>query len=154
MSSSSTNRYEQDFYAWTCEQALALARRDPEALDWDHLRDEIEALGRQEYRELVSHLGVVIGHLLKWEYQPDHRSRSGFLTIREQRRALQMHLRKNSSLGDRLAEALIDAYETGVDLALRETDLPLRTFPQSCPFSIEQALDPSFCCDTSEDWHL
>jgi hypothetical protein len=97
---------------------------------------------------------VVIGYLLKWEYQPDHRSRNSFLTIREQRRALHTHLSNNPSLTDRLAEAMIDAYENGVDLALRETDLPLRMFPKSCPFSIDQILDPSFCCDTSEEWHL
>ena len=74
--------YESDFYGWTELQAKALANRQVEALDWQNLREEIISLGKQEYRELVSRLTVLVGHLLKWEYQPDKRSRSWFLTIR------------------------------------------------------------------------
>ncbi|AIE75762.1 hypothetical protein D082_32340 [Synechocystis sp. PCC 6714] len=57
--------YEQDFYAWTQSQAKALNNQQPSLLDWQHLKEEIEALGRQQYRELVSRLAVLLGHLLK-----------------------------------------------------------------------------------------
>ena len=73
--------YESDFYGWTELQAKALATRQVEALDWQNLREEIISLGKQEYRELVSRLTVLVGHLLKWEYQPDKRSRSWFLRL-------------------------------------------------------------------------
>ncbi len=53
----------------------------------ENRRQEIDSLGRQEYREFVSRLSVLLGHLLKWEYQPEKRSRRWFLTIREQHRA-------------------------------------------------------------------
>jgi hypothetical protein len=89
--------YNQDFYAWTQQQAKALEQKLVVELDWQHLQEEIQSLGRQEYRELISRLGVLIGHLLKWEYQPEQRSRSWFLTIREQRRAIQRHLRQIDS---------------------------------------------------------
>jgi len=82
-------------------------------------------LGRHECRELVSRLGVLLGHLLNWELQPERRSRSWWLSVREQRRAIARLLRENPSLEPKLPEALADGYQGGVDLALRETDLGL-----------------------------
>ena len=144
--------YNQDFYAWTQQQAKALEQKLVVELDWQHLQEEIQSLGRHEYRELISHLGVLIGHLLKWEYQPEQRSRSWFLTIREQRRAIQRHLRQNPSLKSRITETMLDAFETGVDLALRETNLPLRTFPENCPYLFDDIIADNFLCDTLQDW--
>lgn len=156
MSSNKSDRanalYESDFYGWTELQAKALATRQVEALDWQNLREEIISLGKQEYRELVSRLTVLVGHLLKWEYQPDKRSRSWFLTIREQRRAIRRHLQGNPSLKSRIPTALSDAFEAGVDLALRDTDLPIRTFPSHCLFTFEDIITDYFLCDTSQDW--
>ncbi|MBD2654009.1 DUF29 domain-containing protein [Synechocystis sp. FACHB-383] len=144
--------YEQDFYAWTQSQAQALNNQQPSLLDWQHLKEEIEALGRQQYRELVSRLAVLLGHLLKWELQPEQRSRSWFLTIREQRRAIRRHLLQNPSLKSRLPQALEDGFEAGVDLALRETNLPIRVFPEVCPYPLARVLQENFLCDTSQDW--
>ncbi|MEA5488471.1 DUF29 domain-containing protein [Pseudanabaena sp. CCNP1317] len=144
--------YDQDFYGWVQWQEQALARHEVSALDWQNLLEEVQALGRQEYRELVSHLGVLLGHLLKWEYQPDRRSRSWFLTIREQRRAINRHFHRNPSLKSRIVEALADGFESGIDLALRETNLPLRAFPESCPYKFEDIVTENFICDTSQDW--
>jgi hypothetical protein len=62
--------YERDFYAWTQEQAALLRSGRLEQLDTEHLAEEIEALGRQERRELVNRLGILLGHLLKWQFQP------------------------------------------------------------------------------------
>ncbi|WP_236612521.1 DUF29 domain-containing protein [Picosynechococcus sp. NKBG15041c] len=90
--SDTVSQYEQDFYGWTQWQVQAIAQRKVSELDWQNLQEELEALGRQEeYRELVSRLTALIGHLLKWEYQPERRSRSWFLIIREQRRAIKRH---------------------------------------------------------------
>jgi hypothetical protein len=59
--------HERDSYGWVEEQCAALRDHDSSRLDWAGLRKELEALGRQDYRELVSRLGVLLGHLLKWE---------------------------------------------------------------------------------------
>ncbi|WP_413175420.1 DUF29 domain-containing protein [Anabaena azotica] len=144
--------YDQDFYGWTQQQAQALEQQQVLELDWQHLQEEILALGRQEYRELVSRLGVLSGYLLKWEYQPENRSRSWVLTIREQRRAIHRHLRQNPSLTSRIEEAMLDGFEAGIDLALRETNLPLRTFPTSCLYLFDDIITDNFLCDTSQDW--
>ena len=144
--------YQQDFYGWTQWQVQALAQHQPSELDWQNLQEEIQALGRQEYRELASCLSVLLGHLLKWQYQPENRSRSWFLTIREQRRAINRHLYRNPSLKSRIVDALEDGFESGVDLALRETNLPLRNFPDNCPYGFDEIIADSFICDTSQDW--
>jgi hypothetical protein len=39
-------------------------------------------MGRSEKRELESRLEVLIMHLLKWQFQPNLRSRSWKLTIK------------------------------------------------------------------------
>jgi hypothetical protein len=151
MNKDCTVTYHEDFYGWTQQQAEALAKKQFSALDLENLYEEICSLGKQEYRELVSRLTVLIGHLLKWEYQPEKRSRSWFLTIREQRRAIRRHLSRNPSLKSRLQESLEDGFEAGLDLALRETNLPLRAVPSDCPYDFETIITDSFLCDTSQD---
>ena len=144
--------HDRDFYGWVEQQCAALRDHDSSRLDWDWLSEELEALGRQEYRELVSRLGVLLGHLLKWQLQPERRSRSWFLSVREQRRAIGRLLEQNPSLRPRLDEALADGFQNGVDLVLRETDLSLRAIPAVAPWSIADALNPLTLCDTSGDW--
>lgn len=90
--------YETDFYAWTQQQAAYLRQGKFELLDLENLSEEIESLGRQEKRELRSHLEVLLAHLLKGHYQPEQRSKSWIYTIREQRRRIERHLKENPSL--------------------------------------------------------
>lgn len=103
-----TTLYDQDFYAWTQQQAELLRSGTWERLDIDNLVEEIESLGRQQRQELENRLGVLLGHLLKWRFQPDMRSRSRTATIREQRQQIQDLLDDNPSLKPYLQEAIID----------------------------------------------
>lgn len=68
--------YETDFYAWTQEQADLLHSHQWSKLDLPNLIEEIESLGKQQRQELRHRLSVLLGHLLKWQYQPERRSRS------------------------------------------------------------------------------
>jgi hypothetical protein len=136
--------YETDFYAWTQEQASLLRKHQWSQLDLLNLIEEIESLGKQQRQELRNRLSVLIGHLLKWEYQPQHRSRSWLATIRVQRLDVSELLEENPSLKSYLEEALQKAYAKGVLLAVRETDLPSGTFPVECPYSLTEILDNSF----------
>ncbi|UBF27219.1 DUF29 domain-containing protein [Kovacikia minuta CCNUW1] len=136
--------YETDFYAWTQEQAKFLREGTWKHLDVENLAEEIESLGRQERQELRNRLGVLLGHLLKWEFQSTHRSKSWFATIREQRRRVLKILDENPSLKPYLPEAIQDAYEDGIDLVIRETPLTDRDLPQSCPYPSDQILDRTF----------
>jgi hypothetical protein len=130
-----TTLYNQDFYAWTQRQAELLRAGRLDELDIDNLVEEIESLGRQERQELCNRLGVLLGHLLKWRYQPEARSKSWAATILEQRRRIQRHLKENPSLKPYLPEAIDIGYEDGLDLVNRETPLNPNQLPQSCPFS-------------------
>lgn len=138
------NLYETDFYAWTQEQATLLRSKQWSQIDLPNLIEEIESLGKQQRQELRNRLSVLIGHLLKWEYQPQHRSRSWLATLRVQRRDTLRLLKDNPSLNPYLGDALPEAYENARDLAMGETDLPEQTFPLSCLYSLTQILDDSF----------
>ncbi|MEG3906783.1 DUF29 domain-containing protein [Microcoleus sp. w2-18bC1] len=136
--------YETDFYAWTQEQAKLLRKCQWSQLDLPNLIEEIESLGKQERQELRNRLSILLGHLLKWQYHPQQRSRSWQSTIRVQRRDTQRLIHDNPSLKPYLQEAFQEAYQNGRDLAVGETDLPLKTFPQNCLYSLEEILDFHF----------
>lgn len=145
------NLYETDFYAWTQQQAKLLKIKAWDELDAANLIEEIESLGRKERQELRNRLGILIGHLLKWEYQPQYRSNSWLATIKEQRRRLQDLLLENPSLQPYLAEILDRAYQDGVDLAVRETNLPYETFSPTCTYMLEEVLNAEFLPGRSGD---
>lgn len=136
--------YETDFYAWTQEQASLLRKHQWSELDLLNLIEEIESLGKQQRQELRNRLSLLIGHLLKWEYQLQRRSRSWLATIRVQRLDVSELLEENPSLKPYLEEAVDKAYAKGVLLAVKETDLPSNTFPVECPYRLAEILDNSF----------
>lgn len=138
------NLYEIDFYAWTQQQAKLLKIKAWDQLDTANLIEEIESLGRKERQELRNRLGILIGHLLKWQHQPQYRSNSWLATIKEQRRELQILLTENPSLKSYLVEAMELAYQSGIDLAVRETNLPYEAFPRTCNYTLEQVLNGEF----------
>jgi hypothetical protein len=142
--SKTSGLYETDFYAWTIEQAKFLKDGVWDCLDISNLVEEIESLGKQQRQELRNRLGILLGHLLKWEFQPSHRSKSWLAIIREQRRRIGDLLEGSLSLKPYLPEVLEKAYQDGVDLAVRETSLNYKDFPQECLYSLDQVLDFSF----------
>jgi hypothetical protein len=136
--------YDRDFYAWTQEQAALLRSGQWDQLDIPNLVEEIEALGRQERRELVNRLGILVGHLLKWQFQPQQRSKSWTATIIEQRQEIQELIADNPSLKSYLVEAIEKAYQKGILLVAKETPLSLDDLPAQCPYTLDQVMDPNF----------
>ena len=136
--------YEADFYAWTQEQATLLRDQKWSQIDIQNLIEEVESLGRQQRQELYNRLSVLLGHLLKWEYQPQRRSRSWLATLRVQRRDTLRLLKENPSLKPSLDDALLEAYENARDLAMGETDLPEQTFPVDCAYTLAEIFDDRF----------
>jgi predicted nucleic acid-binding Zn-ribbon protein len=136
-----TTLYDQDFYAWTQRQVELLQAGRWNELDIENLIEEIESLGKQQRHELRNRLGVLLGHLLKWRYQPEARSRSWTATIREQRRRIQEHVQDNPSLKSYLPEAITRSYQDGLDLVERETPIEMETLPQTCPFSLSEIFE-------------
>jgi hypothetical protein len=136
--------YETDFYAWTEEQARLLRDGELSAIDAANIAEEIESLGRRDRRELDSRLTVLLMHLLKWQRQPELRSRSWSATIREQRRQIEKLLRESPSLRSFVANALGQAYNEACEDAAEESGLPASDFLAECPFTLDEVLSRSF----------
>ena len=90
--------YEDDYYAWTIEQAQLLRAGALSAIDAANIAEEIESMGRSDRRELQSRLVVLTMHLLKWRFQPSARSSSWSGTIREQRLQIELIFEDSPSL--------------------------------------------------------
>ena len=140
----SSASYDSDFEAWANEQAALRRAGDLAAADIEHVAEEIDSMGRLGKRERVSRLAVLLLHLLKWRYLPERRGASWEATIRTQRRRLKRHLADNPSLKPKLPEAIGDAYEDARDEAAAETGLAAATFPDACPWSVDQISDQDY----------
>ncbi|APB33891.1 hypothetical protein GlitD10_1568 [Gloeomargarita lithophora Alchichica-D10] len=136
--------YDHDFYAWLQEQATLLQSGQWGQLDIPNLVEELAALGRQERRELVNRLGILLGHLLKWQYQPQQRGKSWAATIVGQRQDLQELIADNPSLKPYVRMAVDNAYQKGVLLVVKETPLSQNDLPAQCPYTFEQIMDADF----------
>ena len=141
---SAAELYDRDFYEWTLRNAKLLRSGKAAEADLDHIAEEIEDMGKRERRELISRLGVLIGHLLKWQAQPDHRGRSWEAAIRLQRDEISDLLEEMPSLRRYLEANLVKAYRHGAIAASAETRLPVEDFPSTCPFSLDVLLDAGF----------
>jgi hypothetical protein len=136
--------YDQDFYAWSNQQAALLRAGRLHQADVEHIAEEIESLGKTEKRELISRLTVLLLHLLKWRFQPAKRVAGWEASVRVQRNRLADHLDDNPSLKPLLPGALSAAFRDAALEAVAETALPASTFPETCPWSSEQVLDAGF----------
>ena len=139
-----TPDYDTDFYAWTQAQAAALRAQESKALDWCHLAEEIESLGNEQRHAVRSHLRVLLWHLLKWAYQPEHRGPSWLTSIGNARAEIADRLEDQPRLGLLVPALLASAYPRARRLAAGETGLPLATFPEACPWPLAQVLDEDF----------
>lgn len=127
-------RYEDDPYTWALEQAALLREGRLERLDAPNLADEIETLTHYLADKLESDLVRVLQHLLKWDHQPNLRSRSWFLSVAEHRRRIDRHLRKAPGLSSVLDELVQDAFQTARNEVLKETHLAPSAITTTCPY--------------------
>ena len=136
--------YDEDFFAWTEEQARLLRAGEFPQLDAANIAEEVEDMGRSVRRELRNRLAVLTMHLLKWRHQPGYRSPSWSGTIREQRDQIAELLEESPTLRSAPTQDLKKIYRLAVSKSLRETGLPEATFPAKCPFTPEQILAEDF----------
>ncbi len=140
--------YESDVIAWANEQAAFIRAGRFDLLDIEHIADEIEDVGKSEQREFESRMAVLIMHLIKWHYQPSHRSKSWERTIKLQRTMLNRRLSKTPSLKTELKnpDFWSDTWSDAVLSAEKETNL-LDLFSDTCPWDFEQIINPEFWPD-------
>jgi Domain of unknown function DUF29 len=149
MSAADGSRYDEDFYAWTQEQAELLRRARPRdnRLDVELIAEEIEDLGKSELHTCQSLCEHIIEHLLKLEYSgldepADHWRRE----ITEWRLQLEKKLTRSI-----VAKLDLDGRYRSALRLLRylDRDLPGLTsrVPAESPYSLDQILGSG-----EEDW--
>jgi hypothetical protein len=136
--------YEDDFAAWAFEQAELLRLKRFSELDLANLVEEVDSMGREQRHALRSSCRVLILHLLKWQFQPDRRSRSWKSSIARERGNIEDRERDNPSLKAGVNRIVAEAYPTARRQAAAETGLPIATFPAECPYALAELRDPDF----------
>jgi len=136
----SATRYEDDLYSWVFEQVALLRAGRLSEVDAINVAEELSDVGNEQLDKLESAIAVLTQHLLKWDHQPQRRSRSWFATIREQRRRIERVLKNNPGLKSKLDEAISGGYSDGRDRAFAETKLKFSVFPPACPYTFGEMM--------------
>ncbi len=139
--------YEDDFEQWCYEQAELLRQRRFAELDLPNVIEELEDMGKEQRRALSSSYRILIAHLLKWQFQPQLRSRSWEQTIDRERDNIIDREKMNPSLGKDAKRLVEEVYRRAIREAAKETELSRNTFPFDCPYSMEQLRDPDWMPD-------
>ena len=149
--------YDEDFYRWTQQQAAALRALPPAAvdlapgiapLDAAHLAEEIEDLGKRDLREVVSHLRLVIQHLVKLRAAPASRDAAHWHTeaVNFQiaaREAFSPSMRRLIDVGDIWIGGCRAAGRFLKDAGARDPSA------DPCPFTLDDLLAPDFDVDAA-----
>ena len=146
-----TIAYETDYCAWAETNATLLQQGKLAEIDIEHLIEELEDMGKSERRSLQSYLEVILLHLLKWQFQSHLRSHSWRLSIENGRQGVEKILDDSPSLRPTLPTVINKAYGYAKRSAIVETGLAKHTFPNSCLFTLEQALDRNFLPDATDE---
>jgi len=141
--------YDEDFYAWTQEQAELLRRGGAGAngLDVDLIAEEIEDLGKSELHACQSLCEHIIEHLLTLEYsglaEPARHSQREIVEWR-----IQLHRKLTRCIMAKLD--LTERYRYALRMLRHlERDAPglMQRVPAECPYSLDQIVGSA-----EEDW--
>ena len=132
--------YDTDLTAWANHTAHLLREKRWEEVDWDHLIEEVEDLGKSERGAIGSQMERIMLHLLKWEYQPQRRSDSWLDSINDGRSQIHRKIEDSPSLKNYPDQILEKEYKRACRGAARQTGLDITTFPLTCLYSTEQIL--------------
>ncbi len=138
--------YEEDFIFWIDETLKQLQTKDIDNLDWEHLIEEIEALGREQKNKVESYLKQLLKHLLLYQYwqsQRDFCANGWKEEIRNFRDELELRL-QSKTLYNYLLGRFKTIYNKARKMAIDKTGLSPETFPKNCPYTFEEVLDPNF----------
>jgi hypothetical protein len=132
--------YDKDLTVWAKDTAKLLRERCWDAIDWEHLIEEVEDLGKSERSAIASQMERIMVHLLKWQYQPQRRSDSWLDSMNDGRSQIRRKLEDSPSLRSYPLEILEKEYTRARREAARQTYLEINFFPELCPYLIEQVM--------------
>jgi hypothetical protein len=134
----SSQLYDDDILIWAEQQADLLRRmargERVNDLDWEHVAEEIEDVGRSELHAVESYLRLMLVHLLKlriWPDDPAARHWRGEIVAFQQN----MDDRFTPSMRQRIDLARL--YGQALQQIDDESVAPI---PRACPFTLDQLL--------------
>ncbi len=137
-------RHDEDLYTWVQEQVALLRAGRFDEIDAENIAEELSDVGKTEFSKLQSALEIVLTHMLKWDHQPEKRTRSWDNSIVAHRALYSDVLQDNPGLKPRREEALARAYRQARLRASSETGLSRSSFPEDCPYDWPAILDRNF----------
>jgi hypothetical protein len=138
------SEYDQDFYAWTVQQAKLLRAGELSRLDTANLAEEIESLGRQDRRDIARRLEQLVIELLKWRVQAGARCGNWQSEILRQRFDIGQIIEDSPSLRQFATERLSQAYSDARERVIEELGLLRAEFPAECPFTLDRVMAEDF----------
>jgi hypothetical protein len=138
--------YDTDIVAWSEQQADLLRRRaageivNDGEIDWPHIAEEIEDVGKSQRQAVESHLILALLNDLKAEAWPRSLSEPGW---RAEARLHRQQARRKFTPGMRRQIDLADLYAVALSGLPEELDAtaPLPV-PQTCPVALDELLAP------------
>ena len=143
------NLYGEDLCLWANHNAALLRERRFDALDIEHLIEELTDMSKSDQRALYSHLKNLLMHLLKWQFQDNIQIKSWQYPVVNARLEIKDLLKDSPSLHPRMVAEFVNIYNDAKLLASVETGLAIDTFPATNPYSLEQVLDSNWLPNAS-----
>ena len=136
--------YEIDDSLWLEETIELLKAKNFEALDLENLLEELEDLGNEKKFRVAGFLQQIIRHCLLLQFWISEREynqahwRSEIINFKDE---LNTYLTTN--LRNYLEHNLATIYEKALRYLRQKTDNKVN-FPDTCPYSLEELLDPNW----------
>lgn len=130
---------ETDETAWLEHTAELIRAGRLDQVNAETLAEYLTDMARRDRREVFSRLVILLTHLLKWDHQPDRRTRSWQGTILEQQRELKQLL-ESETLRNHALAVFPKSYDEARKQAAAETGLTRATFPEECRWDLEGVL--------------
>ena len=146
--------YETDYNLWVLETVSQLQRRDLEALDWENLIEEVEALSRRDKRKVRSLLKRLLEHLLKlsfWRAELSNNRNHWRGEVRNFRQQIRYELEDSPSLKPYLMEVFNQTYQESCEVVSDQSGLTLDCFPERPFGNLDQVLDKDWFPPSAED---
>lgn len=144
MDKHTAKRSEPDALIWSEQQIGLLRAGKYDLLDLESIIAELELQVQADKDEVARRLRSLMTNLLKYEFRPQQRLRPWGSLILEHRYEILAILKQMPSLRPQLDEYMKLGYPKAVKAAARETHMPLSTYPQENPYTLDQLLDEDF----------
>ena len=131
--------YEEDETAWLELTADLIAKKRFEDVDQPALVEYLTDMAIRDRREVESRLTLLLEHVLKYDFQPDKRTKSWKRTILAQQDEFE-GIVISKTLHKHAQGLLSKCYAKAVRRAAAATGLPERKFPSACPYTLERLL--------------